>query len=252
MRILPPITQPPTAPIERRHKPRPSRRWSDYRECLRWDFAFSCALCLLHETDLFGRAGGEGLAGTTAEHVVPRSVAPERAGDYDNLLYACRLCNTARSNQPTLHAGRRLLDPTTEAWSERFASVEDRLEPTPGDGDAAYTTQVYDVNDPRKVRRRQLRRRLLEDRFQLIAELKDEIDRLLQMADERLEAGDLLGFRELTGEAQDLRAQIRRAMGDLARFPVTPPDKPTTCRCPTDQYHNLPNWLAEQTIEVEV
>lgn len=238
-------------PIERRHTPRPSRRWSDYRACLRWDFAFSCALCLLHETDLFGGTGGEGLGGTTAEHVVPRSVAPERASDYSNMIYACRLCNTARSNQPTFHAGRRLLDPTAEAWGTRFTAIDDRLEPLPGDQDAGYTAQVYDMNDLRKVRRRRLRRRLFEDRFHLIAELKGETDRLLQLADDRLEAGELTEFQELIEVAQILRAQAQRIIGDLVHFLAIPPDKPTACRCPTDQHHHLPSWLSEQTIEVE-
>lgn len=65
MKILPPTTQPPLQAIERRHRPKKSRRWSDYRACLRWDFAFTCGFCLLHEVDLFGSEGGEGLGGTS-------------------------------------------------------------------------------------------------------------------------------------------------------------------------------------------
>ena len=92
----------------------------------------------------------------------------------------------------------------------------------------------------------------LEDRFRLIAEFGGEIGRLLQIADDRLNAGDLFEFRALIEGVRTMRAQARRAIGDLARFPATPPDKPTACRCRTDRHHDAPSWFAEQTVDVAI
>lgn len=253
MKILPPTTQPPLQAIERRHRPKKSRRWSDYRACLRWDFAFTCGFCLLHEVDLFGSEGGEGLGGTSAEHVELRSVVPERADDYNNLIYACRFCNTARSDRPNRYGDRALLDPTAVAWGQRFRAQKDRLEPQPNDRDAAYTAEVYDLNEPRKVRRRRLRRSLLEDRLELLAEMGTEIEALSRLASARLEARDLQAFEMILKEIQSLRVQARRALGDLLLFPAIPADRPTSCRCPADrQQHEAPAWFAAQTLSLRL
>jgi hypothetical protein len=57
-KILPPVTQPWPQVIVRQHKP-PEAKYKTYRACLRWEFGFSCAFCLLHETDLMP-CGAEG------------------------------------------------------------------------------------------------------------------------------------------------------------------------------------------------
>lgn len=138
MRILPPQTQPPASPITRRHEPSPSRQWTLYRDCLRWDFGFTCPFCLLHEADLFGGAGGEGLGGMTTEHRIARSVDDSLAGDYSNCLLACRFCNRSRSNSPTRLGDRRLLDPTQDAWADHFVVSGDEIVPVEKSTDASY------------------------------------------------------------------------------------------------------------------
>ncbi len=66
MRTLPRQTQPPATPIERRHAPAPGR-YDSFRPCLRWDFGFTCAFCLLHEADLAEHGTeGTGLMSTGA------------------------------------------------------------------------------------------------------------------------------------------------------------------------------------------
>src|SRR5690349_1008078 len=102
MKILPPQTLPPNARIERRHQPEGVTGrygYRAYRACLRWEFGFTCAFCLLHEADL-APFGAEGLGVMTIEHFVPVSVDEEKAGEYRNCYYACRLCNQSRSNAP--------------------------------------------------------------------------------------------------------------------------------------------------------
>jgi 5-methylcytosine-specific restriction endonuclease McrA len=245
--LLPPVTIPPSSPIERDHVPRPAKVWRAYRDCLRWDFAFTCAFCLLHDADFFGEAGGEGLAVTTAEHIVPRSTSPERAADYENLAYACRLCNTSRSNRPNSHERGSLLDPSKNTWAEHFEARDDRLVCRANDSDALYTEDLYDLNDPRKVERRELRRRLLTDRLRLIQDFPVHLRKLQEIADRLLEEGWLEEFAQQVSAIAHVTAQARQIMEDAERFAALPLDRPSSCRCPEPPDYCLPAWLLEQT-----
>ena len=249
MKILPPVTRPPDTPITRRHLPRPARHWSAYRSCLRWDFGFTCALCLIHEADLYGGHLGEGLGGTTTEHRTPRSADPGRANDYDNCLYACRLCNTARGNRPERHQGTRLLDPTEDAWSLHFLAADDLLRPADGDAAAAYTHLAYDLDDPRKTERRLARRALVNDRLLLLRDLETIIAEQLELADS-LRQKDLESFGRVLQRIRSIRLEARRALGDLKRYAVVPADAPRQCRCGASGDRSLPAELDCQAIEV--
>lgn len=90
MKILPPETHLPSAPLRRQHLPEPAS-YSEYRQCLRWEFGFSCAFCLLHEADLIEN-GIEGTGFMGIEHRVTRSSAPTQEDAYGNCYYACRFC----------------------------------------------------------------------------------------------------------------------------------------------------------------
>ena len=73
MRILPLQSQPPSTTVDRRHTPRPTTGrfgYQGYRACLRWEFGFTCAFCLLHESD-FVEHGAEGLGLLGVEHFLP-------------------------------------------------------------------------------------------------------------------------------------------------------------------------------------
>ena len=249
MKILPPRTLPPRTPTSRRHRPRPSGRWTNYRPCLRWDFGFTCAFCLLHEADLFGGQPGEGLGGTTVEHAIPRSTDPTRKNDYTNCLYACRFCNRSRSANPVRRDGARLLDPTLHAWGEHFVAADDRLRPFEDDADARYTHQAYQIDDPRKVERRQTRRELVSDRLRLLARLDSELAELLRLADVARRR-DMQRFGAVLEEIRSLRIDARRALEDLKRYAAVPRDAPKTCRCSAPRDHSLPEDLERQAIEV--
>src|ERR1700730_10113620 len=95
--------------FSRRHRP-PAADFSTYRPCLRWEFGFCCALCLLHESDI-AACGATGWGIMSIEHLIPQSVAPERANDYLNCIYACGRCNRSRRNLQDLPSGARLLNP---------------------------------------------------------------------------------------------------------------------------------------------
>lgn len=228
--ILAPRTCPPGAALTRNHHP-PRVRYREYRACLRWEFAFTCSICQLHESDVV-RYGAEGWGIQHAEHIAPRSHDPTRSDEYANILFVCRLCNTARSDRPVVdRIGRRLLDPTRDIWSEHFLLEDDHLLPKSPNGE--YTAVAYNINDPRKVKLRKLRRisierlvRLIHRRLQDVEDLhagpRDDIDRPLARARE------------------DIGAYIEQ----LDEYPWIPRDAPTMCRC--DYPCQIPSVYDEQ------
>ncbi len=246
---MPPVTRPPSSPVRRRHRPRPAGRWGEYRPCLRWDFGFTCAFCLLHDADLYGGLPGEGLGGTTVEHVIPRSVDPSLANVYQNCVYACRWCNRSRSARPAEYRGAQLLDPTRDVWGDRFVATADKLLPAEGDVDAQATHLAYGLDDPRKIGRRRARRELVTDRLYLLARQGVEFTELLRHAD-LLRQRDPARFAEILREIRRLRADARRALGDLRRYEAVPVDAPRSCRCPQPLGFSLPESLDRQLVEV--
>lgn len=247
MKILPPQTRPPQAPTFRRHQPQPAGRFAAYRACLRWDFGFTCPFCLLHEADLYGGLPGEGLGATTVEHRVLRRDDASRQNDYENCLYACRLCNRSRSVLPLTESGAYLLDPTASAWGAHFECETDLLRPFDGDPDAAYTHRAYELDDPRKVLRRRVRRELVSDRTLLLEDLRVELATL----QERLNASQGQESRaSLLDQLERIRSDARRALADLERYLALPVDAPQSCRCQSSRYHSLPDELERQLVEV--
>lgn len=179
--LLPPQTVPPDEVFVRRHAPAPiAKNYVVFRDCLRWEFGFTCAICLLHEQDIIGWCGAEGWGVMQIEHMVPQSHDLRTVGTYSNLLYICRLCNGARSDTDREDgSGGRLLDPTSDVWSEHFTVSDDRLVHAPADRNAAYTADVYVINDARKVRLRRARREHLQG---LVSELACEHRELTRLA----------------------------------------------------------------------
>jgi 5-methylcytosine-specific restriction endonuclease McrA len=157
MKILPPSTQPWSEVLVRRHQPLRNFRAERRRQCLRWEFGFTCAFCLTHESDL-AFCGAEGTGLTAIEHFVPRSVDPGRLHDYSNLFYICYSCNRARGRQPVEEKlGRRLLNPCEAVWAAHFERVGNRLEPL--DENARYTEKLYKLNSGAKMQIRAARDR---------------------------------------------------------------------------------------------
>lgn len=250
MNVLPPRILPPTEPLTRRHRPNPIHDWSQYRRCLRWDFGFTCAFCLLHEADFFFGQPGKGLGVMTVEHRILKRDDPSLAGAYENCLYACRLCNLARGTKDLETPEARLLDPTSDPWAEHFEARGSSLHPKPGDADALYTFDVYDLDSESKTSRRQARRELIEDRLKLLSRIEEDLAVLLDLADE-VQRTDFETFLEVWQEISDLRQQARRARGDLNFYRAVPPDAPEDCRCPPPRDLTLPLGLANQCRQVD-
>ena len=138
-----------------------------------------------------------------------------------------------------------MLDPTREAWGAHFEVHQDLLEPVSGDADAAYTHEVYDLNDPRKIERRHARRLFLAAKIGLLNELDGEIDRLMRLA-ERLPEEKVGLSVEVVQMVKRLRGQRSTTLADLGRYAAIPPDAPTECRCGTTEMHSLHVELERQ------
>lgn len=247
MKLLPPILHPWPSPIPRRHTPPAAQGrfgYRSYRQCLRWEFGFTCAFCLCHESDL-ALYGVEGTGLTHVEHFVPVSRAKAGTNDYANCFYICRFCNGSRSAKPTRadQIGARLLNPCLDAWADAFVLVNDEFKLSEVAGkDAAYTLDAYALNDPRKIRMRRRRRREIRERLAFIS-------RSQAMAVLLLEKASRAADPELVDGAKLLKESIRRAWQDLERFAAIPRDA-RTCACGEEAFCILPQVLELQTHEV--
>lgn len=236
MSTLPAVTPLPSRPIEQRHAPS-AGHYDTYRTCLRWDFGFTCAYCLLHEAD-FVEHGIKGWGLMSIEHVALQSVSPDDADRYENCRYACRFCNGARASRPLVdRKGRKLLDPCRAAWGDNFVREADRI--TPRDPDASYTHEAYDLDDVRKQRMRADRRERIEAALELLARAPGLVDGLLANA-----TGADAKVRAETAEL--LREQMMSARRWLDRYRAIPVDHDPSCRCAMDPL-TLPAFLVEPT-----
>jgi len=82
----------PDSPHVRRHGPAGYANYESYRPWLRDEFAFRCVYCLKREQ------WGVLKAAYHLDHFRAQVHQPQAALDYDNLLYACAACNTAKGN----------------------------------------------------------------------------------------------------------------------------------------------------------
>ena len=239
MLVLPPQTRPADAPLERAHAPS-GTAYGLFRRCLRWDFGFSCAFCLVHEADLIAH-GVEGTGLTSVEHYALQSTSPEQAGTYANCFYACRFCNGSRSTRAAENGDAHLLDPCAATWASHFQLTNFELRPGDGDASAAYTHSVYDMDDPRKVQMRRDRFEAIEGALHLVSQVPALEAELLKLAT-GLGPSDA---KTLVDAAQELRRQLRCAFDDLARYAPVPRDADRPCSCSILE-HALPQFLSDQ------
>lgn len=102
----------PRLPHVRRHGPRGYADYPSFRPWLRDEFAFRCVYCLRREQ--WGLVRGT----FAVDHFLPVAVRPELTADYDNLVYACATCNTAKG-------ARELPDPAEVLLRDDIRVAED-------------------------------------------------------------------------------------------------------------------------------
>ena len=249
-KILPQITLPWRRKIVRRHRPAQAKGdtgYREYRSCLRWEFGFTCAFCLSHETDLM--LATEGWAVMQVEHFEPKTRNVSRINDYQNCFYICRLCNTARGNASNRDAqGRKMLNPCDAVWRKHFEVSDGEIRPLDeADGDAALTSERYDFGDRRKVKLRQVRQKLISERLDFLREALEVEDDLFDGivngggGAKALKHVDLI---EALGKARAI------AYEDLLRYLAVPVDPSPSCPCDHRHARTLPAVLDEQAIDL--
>ncbi len=127
--------------------------------------------------------------------------------------------------------------------------MNDQLQPRPGDATAEYTHEAYDLDDARKVARRQARRELLTDRLALPGRLEVELVEILRLADP-LRRSDLRRFASVLHQISAIRRDARRAMSDIKRYQAIPGDAPLRCRCVEPANRSVPRELERQWLDV--
>ncbi len=247
MKILPPVLRPWPREIRRRHHPSTAKGpygYRKYRQCLRWEFGFTCAFCQCHEADL-RLHGVEGTGLTQIEHFVPVSHDREGINDYTNCFYICCFCNSSRGVAPIRdpQGDVQLLNPCEGIWGQRFNIEDDRLEPLADDPNAAYTRDVYALNDPRKTWMRRQRRTIVRDRLSFLKRGQTARDRLLEQASRIPEPG-------LVDAAMVIDEALKKALHDIELLVAVPGDAKVPCSCREDKLCQLPSVLTEQTIEI--
>lgn len=106
----------PLQPHARRHGPRGYKghiAYQRYKPWLRDEFSFRCVYWLFRE-----RWYPSGHAAFSVDHGVPQSLAPDRVCNYENLLYACSLCNSFKQDM-------LLPDPCSSVFADHLQVIED-------------------------------------------------------------------------------------------------------------------------------
>jgi hypothetical protein len=104
----------PTDARERRHGPGGYEDYGSYKPWLRDEFEFRCVYCLCRE-----RWFPDGDDSFSVDHVIPQREATELACDYDNLVYACCQCNSAKQDAVGV------ADPCREPYGTHLEVVTD-------------------------------------------------------------------------------------------------------------------------------
>lgn len=258
--VLKAKTHPFREKIPRIHAPFSNRgqlKYPAFKECLRWEFGFTCAICLLHEVHLVLPGTGAGKTGQmTIEHVVLKST-PDGAilrDTYSNCLLVCKFCNNARGDRHSHQnaGGTRLLNPVDDVWANHFDLVDDRLDPRSGDSNAMYTHHAYKMSDSIRTLRRQKLREKIDG---LLTTLTEENKAILEidarLASPSIDDNERQRLRSDRGRCSKRIDGDRRILLDLAGVPK---DAPAVCRCSTPHAPPKPvsdNWqlppLAPQT-----
>lgn len=166
----------------KRQQPYP--RYSDYRKYkphLRRDFSYCCAYCTIHENEWGG------LRHFQVEHFRPKSRFPQLTADYENLLYACDVCNCYKGNDwPSdvpLVEGVGYLDPCQHDYDEHFENEQTTGRTNGLTPPARYMVERLHLNRLHliRVRQKRMREKELHQRF------VQQTDELLAMIADSLE-----------------------------------------------------------------
>jgi len=132
----------PTAPHVRRHGPGGYAKYGDYKSWLRDEFDFRCVYCLQRER------WGQVRRSFELDHFLPKSIRADLALAYDNLLYSCASCNSAKSSS-------LVPDPHVHGFGDCLR-VEDTGEITPLNDEGTILIDELDLDASERVEWRKM------------------------------------------------------------------------------------------------
>ena len=124
----------------RKHGPSGYENYASYKPWLRDEFGFRCVYCLFRER----WKSPIGHAAFAVEHFHPKSRNPALSDAYDNLFYACNVCNFFKGDlfvppSPSAEPYGRLLR----------VMIDGRIVPiSPGSSRARIIIEVFRLNSP--------------------------------------------------------------------------------------------------------
>lgn len=119
---------------ERRHGPDGYENCASFRPWLRDEFTFRCVYCLKRERWGYLKASYD------LDHFHAQAIAQAQILDYDNLLYSCATCNSAKGVDPIPDPTTELLDSSVEVHDDGSITAS-----TPG---AQKIIEVLGLDDP--------------------------------------------------------------------------------------------------------
>ncbi len=137
----------PARPHRRRHGPMGYANAAQYRDWLRDEFSFRCVYCLEREQWVH-RQGHFHM-----EHFLPVTVRPDLELDYDNLVYACHVCNSTKSDHTVPDPLRVLLDGSVKLHPNGTLDGQTKA--------ATKLIETLQLNSPEFRRRRRMMRRVI-------------------------------------------------------------------------------------------
>ena len=166
----------------KRQKPYPCySAYRKYKLHLRRDFLYCCAYCTIHENEWGG------LRHFQVEHLRPKSRFPQLIADYENLLYACDVCNCYKGNDwPSdfpLVEGVGYLDPCQHDYDEHFENEQTTGRTNGLSPPARYMVERLHLNRlhlirvrQKRMREEELHQRFLQQTDELLAMIADSLE----------------------------------------------------------------------------
>lgn len=235
--------------LTHRHSPPSRNGYSEYRQCARWDFGFSCAFCLVHESDilLFSESLEE-LKRETIEHKILQSDDRDASYQYTNCFYACFWCNRVdRWKTPLVRESDNatLLDPVSTPWASVYSRSGSRLTLIATESiDAVYTDKTYNPNNPKKVFFRKTRDDYIQSHTEQIKACALSISENLNCLRMAIPESARLSLKRSN---KALLKQIRIHFDLLVKIAPIPSDQnKNDCICRPQAHQTLPSFLESQ------
>jgi hypothetical protein len=200
-------------------------KYGEYRQQLRVDFFFSCAYCMIAETEAMAIR-------FTIDHYEPEKLRPDLLNEYGNLMYCCDTCNVFKGprwpKKEHLEKGYGYFRPDRDVYGDHFElkGLLVRYK-TPV---AFYTINALDLNRKALQRLRELRQRMLKCDEYMLKGIKGLREFQLDQLPPQFRGRALTSINQTVRGVRKLGSSIDRLLMANARSPLIDEDEETQLR----------------------